>query len=356
MKTKSDILKRTLYILIPLAILAIGVIKLKKNKELTQSKVYQYDKKLAVNIQADTVQIDRVDARFSYSGTFEPNKETKISAEIQGKINEVLVDVGSFVNKGQALIQLDNSLLKLQLQTIELQIEGLEADVNRYSILAKADAIQGVQLEKAVIGLKSARVQMATLLVQIGKTTIRAPFGGLVTAKLSEEGAFAAPGVPLLQITDISKLKFTVNVPEQDLNLFKFNQKYSIRTDAYSNVSILGIATLIGSKANAGNSFPVQFTVHNTPDLKIKSGMFGKVNLGNSEQEIGIVIPASAIVGSSIKPQVYLVKIGKAALQDIAGLKKIQNEVLVSVGLKEGDIIVTNGFINLFDGANVAIK
>lgn len=356
MKTKSDILKRTLYILIPLAILAIGVIKLKKNKELTQSKVYQYDKKLAVNIQADTVQIDRVDARFSYSGTFEPNKETKISAEIQGKINEVLVDVGSFVNKGQALIQLDNSLLKLQLQTIELQIEGLEADVNRYSILAKADAIQGVQLEKAVIGLKSARVQMATLLVQIGKTTIRAPFGGLVTAKLSEEGAFAAPGVPLLQITDISKLKFTVNVPEQDLNLFKFNQKYSIRTDAYSNISILGIATLIGSKANAGNSFPVQFTVHNTPDLKIKSGMFGKVNLGNSEQEIGIVIPASAIVGSSIKPQVYLVKNGKAALQDIAGLKKIQNEVLVSVGLKEGDIIVTNGFINLFDGANVAIK
>lgn len=356
MKTKSDILKRTLYILIPLAILAIGVIKLKKNKELTQSKVYQYDKKLAVNIQADTVQIDRVDARFSYSGTFEPNKETKISAEIQGKINEVLVDVGSFVNKGQALIQLDNSLLKLQLQTIELQIEGLEADVNRYSILAKADAIQGVQLEKAVIGLKSARVQMATLLVQIGKTTIRAPFGGLVTAKLSEEGAFAAPGVPLLQITDISKLKFTVNVPEQDLNLFKFNQKYSIRTDAYSNISILGIATLIGSKANAGNSFPVQFTVHNTPDLKIKSGMFGKVDLGNSEQEIGIVIPASAIVGSSIKPQVYLVKNGKAALQDIAGLKKIQNEVLVSVGLKEGDIIVTNGFINLFDGANVAIK
>lgn len=356
MKTKSDILKRTLYILIPLAILAIGVIKLKKNKELTQSKVYQYDKKLAVNIQADTVQIERVDARFSYSGTFEPNKETKISAEIQGKINEVLVDVGSFVNKGQALIQLDNSLLKLQLQTIELQIEGLEADVNRYSILAKADAIQGVQLEKAVIGLKSARVQRATLLVQIGKTTIRAPFGGLVTAKLSEEGAFAAPGVPLLQITDISKLKFTVNVPEQDLNLFKFNQKYSIRTDAYSNVSIIGIATLIGSKANAGNSFPVQFTVHNTPDLKIKSGMFGKVNLGNSEQEIGIVIPASAIVGSSIKPQVYLVKNGKAALQDIAGLKKIQNEVLVSVGLKEGDIIVTNGFINLFDGANVAIK
>ena len=120
------------------------------------------------------------------------------------------------VNKGQTLIQLDNSLLKLQLQTIEVQIEGLEADVNRYTILAKADAIQGVQLEKAELGLKSAKVQKATLLEQISKTTIRAPFSGVVTAKLSEEGAFAAPGVPLLQITDITTLKFTVNVPEKD--------------------------------------------------------------------------------------------------------------------------------------------
>jgi membrane fusion protein (multidrug efflux system) len=89
------------------------VFKLKSNKEITQSKVYQYDKEQAINVQADTLQIENVNAEFSYSGTFEPNKETKISAELQGKINEVLVDVGSVVNKGQSLVLLDNSLLKL---------------------------------------------------------------------------------------------------------------------------------------------------------------------------------------------------------------------------------------------------
>jgi membrane fusion protein (multidrug efflux system) len=182
---------------------------LKTNKEITQSKVYQYDKEQAINVQVDTLQLENVNAEFSYSGTFEPNKETKISAELQGKINTILVDAGNVVSKGQTLIQLDNSLLKLQLQTIEVQIEGLEADVNRYTILAKSDAIQGVQLEKAELGLKSAKVQKATLLEQINKTTIKAPFNGVVTAKLSEEGAFAAPGVPLLQITDITTLKFT---------------------------------------------------------------------------------------------------------------------------------------------------
>lgn len=356
MKAKSSILKKVLYVIIPLAIIFIVVIKLKTNKEITQSKVYQFDKEQAINVQVDTLQLENVNAEFSYSGTFEPNKETKISAELQGKINTILVDAGSVVSKGQTLIQLDNSLLKLQLQTIEVQIEGLEADVNRYTILAKADAIQGVQLEKAELGLKSAKVQKATLLEQINKTTIKAPFNGVVTAKLSEEGAFAAPGVPLLQISDITTLKFTVNVPENELSQFKLNQSYSLSADAYSEILLTGKTTMIGSKANMGSSFPVQFMVNNTSGLKIKSGMFGKVLLKSETSAKGIIIPSSAIQGTENQPQVYIVKNDKALLQNITISNKIQNKAVVSSGLNEGDVIVTNGFINLFDGANVIVK
>ena len=356
MNSKTSILKKALYIIIPLILIAIIVIKLKNNKEITQSKVYQYDKEQVKYVQADTLQIKNVNTKISYSGTFEPNKETKISAEIQGKINDVLVDLGSYVKKGQSLIQLDNSLLKLQLQTIEVQIEGLVADINRYTILAKADAIQGVQLEKSILGLKSAKVQKASLMEQIKKTTIKAPFNGVVTSKLSEDGAFAAPGIPLLQISDITNLKFTVNVPENDLSQFKLNQNYFISADAYSEISLSGKATMIGSKANMGSSFTIQFSVNNTSDLKIKSGMFGKVDLKNDIQEKGIIISSSAIVGSENQPKVYLIKNGKAIIQNIVISKKIQNKSVVSSGLKTGDVIVTNGFINLFDGANVTVK
>ncbi len=356
MNTKSSILKKVLYVIIPLAIIAVMVVKLKSNKEITQNKIYEYDKEQAINVQVDTLHVENVNAKYSYSGTFEPNKETKISAELQGKINTLLVDVGSVVIKGQTLVLLDNSLLKLQVQTIDVQVEGLEADVKRFIILAKADAIQGVQLEKAELGLKSAKVQRAILLEQINKTSIKAPFQGVVTAKLSEEGAFAAPGVPLLQITDITNLKFTVNVPENDLRQFKLNHSYTITSDAYSEISFTGKVTMIGSKANMGSSFPIQFTLNNTSDLKIKSGMFGKVNLENASQEMGIIIPASAMVGTAIQPQVYLIKNGKSVMQNIAISKNIQNKVVVSSGLKEGDVIVTNGFINLYDGANIIVK
>jgi len=78
--------------------------------------------------------------------------------------------------------------------------------------------------------------------------------------------------------------------------------------------------------------------------------------LKNSSQEKGIIIPASAIVGTDTQPQVYLIKDGKSVLQNINVSKKIQNKAVVSNGLVVGDVIVTNGLINLFDGANVSVK
>lgn len=349
--------KKIMGIAFTLVIIGLMIFKLKSNKTKIEEKVYQFDKNEAINIQVDTLKIENIEYENSFTGTFEPFKETKISAETQGKINKLLVDVGSVVSKGQQLIELDNTLLKLQLQAASIQIESLEADVARYTILANADAIQGVQLEKTLNGLKAAQIQKATIQEQINKSYIKAPFNGIVTAKMTEEGAFAAPGVPLLQITNISTLKFTINVNEADLNQFVLNQNYSISIDALPEIKTNGKITMIGSKANIGSSFPIQFSINNTKDFLIKSGMFGRVLITNNQQtKKGISIPTSAIIGSSDKPQVYVVKNSNVVLQDINIVKKINNITIVSNGIAEGDIIVTNGFINLFDGANVKIK
>lgn len=349
-------MKKIIWIIAGVAIVGLVIFKLASNKKTTENRVYQYDKEKPISVSGDTIRLQNIVDAGNYTGTFEPNKETKISTDIQGKINGVLVDVGSHVSKGQTLIQLDNSLLKLQLQTVEVQIEGLEDDVKRYTILTEADAVQGVQLEKARLGLKSAKVQRATLLEQIGKTSVKAPFNGVVTAKLNEEGGFAAPGVPLLQITDISTLRFTVNVPENDLIQFQNNQTYKINADVFPDVSLSGKVSMIGSKANMGNSFPIQFQVANTKNLSIKSGMFGKVSLSETKQEQGILIPTSAIIEENEIVKVYLIKNGKAVMQAITTSKTIGNKTLVSSGLNENDIIVTNGFINLFDNANITTK
>ena len=332
MKNSTSLLKKILYITIPVVLLGLVVVRLKKNKELAKTNIVQFNKEAAIAVIADTVVLQEVQFPSTFSGTFEPNLETKLSAELQGKINAVFVDVGDFVQKGQPLIQLDNSLLKLQLEGIEVQIEGLELDVRRYTILTKADAIQGVQLEKTLLALKAAKIQKATLAEQIQKTNIKAPFSGVVTAKLTEQVAFAAPGLPLLQITDIAVLKFTINIPETDLALFQIGKSYTITPDVMQNELINGKMYMVGSKANAGNSYAIQFKINNT-DLSLKAGMFGKVIVKNNRSAKGIFIPSSAIIGSATNPQVYVVKNGKAIKQDVLIQSTLQNQVLLASGM-----------------------
>ena len=349
-------MKKFLYILIPVVLLVIVVGRLKSNKASSEERIYHYDRSQAVNVRADTLKESEVDGEYVFTGSFEANRETRLSSEVQGKVNAIYVDDGTFVVAGQPLLQLDNSLLKLQLESVEVQIQGLEDDVKRYSILLQADAVQGIQLEKAELGLKSAKVQRNSLLEQIRKTTVRSPFAGIVTAKLTEVGAFAAPGVPLIQVTDIAQLKFSINVPEADLKIFYPGISNDIVADAYPDLVLSGTVLMIGSKANIGNSYPVQFRVINTRDNRIKSGMFGKVVLKTMKKEKRVVIPASSIAGPATQPQVYLIRNGKANLHNINIERRVGNTAVVSDGLQEGDIIVTGGFINLFEGANVAVR
>lgn len=349
-------MKKFLYILIPVLLLVIVVGRLKSNKATSKERIYHYDRSQAVNVRADTLKEAEVDGEYAFTGSFEAYRETRVSAEVQGKVNAIYVDAGTFVGAGQPLLQLDNSLLKLQLESVDVQIQGLEDDVKRYTVLLQADAVQGIQLEKAELGLKSAKVQRNSLLEQIRKSTVRAPFAGIVTAKLTEVGAFAAPGAPLIQVTDIAQLKFTINVPEADLKIFYPGITNDIVADAYPDIALSGEVVMIGSKGNIGNSFPVQFRVDNTRDHRIKSGMFGRVVLKAGKKEKRVVIPASSIAGSAAQPQVYLIRNGKAALHSINIERRTGNTAVVSDGLQEGDIVVTGGFINLFDGANVVVK
>lgn len=340
-----------------LAVLTILIFfRLASNKQITKSNIYQYNTEKPITVSTDTIRLQIVTDTVTYTGTFEPNRETKIAAEIHGRINMMAVDAGSSVNMDQIIIQLDNSLLKLQLQAVQVQIDGLEDDVRRYTVLAEADAVQGVQLEKAKLGLKSAQVQKTILQEQINKTSIKAPFGGIVTAKLSEVGGFAASGLPLLQITDISSLRFTINIPENNLAQFQLYQSYPISADAFPDTNLTGKVVMIGSKANTGNSFPIQIQVNNTKRLDIKSGMFGKVKLSANKQEQGILIPSSAVVEENGSRKVYVVKEGKAMLKEIYISKYIGDNSLIKSGLIQGDKIVTNGFANLFNGANIVEK
>ena len=264
----------------------------------------------------------------------------------------VAVEVGQKVAANQVLVQQDVALLQLQLKAAEVQKGGLEADLKRYRILVENEAIQGIQLEKTELALAGLEVQLATLKEQIAKSSIRAPFGGIVTAKMTEAGDFAAPGKPLIQVTDLSRVKLTVQIPESGLNYFQSGSSQLVTINSLSK-EIPAQVTLVGSRGSIGNSFPVELTFENTPDQAVKAGMFGEVVVKNGENSGGMIIPSSALVGSEFEPQVYVIQDGKAKLRAIQIAKRVGDQLLLKSGIKPGDVVIVGGLVNVFEGANV---
>lgn len=356
MSTPSKTLRRVAIIL---ALTVVGfavLLVLYKNKSDADRQVYRQDNERAIQVKVYRVADEDLELSGSFTGMFDPNQESKISADVQGKVRMLHVDVGDRVGAGTTLVQLDNDLLKLQLQASDVQIEGLEADVKRFTVLAKAEAVQGVQLEKSALALQAARVQRSTVLEQIQRSSVKAPFSGIITAKFTEAGGFAAPGVPLLQITDIGKLRFTINVPESEVSFFRVGDTHRISLMAYPETSVEGRVIMVGSKANPGNSFPVQYLVQNFADLRIKAGMFGSVMIKKPITKTGLMIPATSVVTVNGESSVYVVSNGKARLTPITLGRQSNSRVAVESGLRPGDAIVTDGLLNVFNNANVRIQ
>ena len=346
-------MKKITGILILLALVAIVVIQLASNKSVSENRIYQYDKDQEILIDSKTIDGHAGKMSKEYTGTFKAAEEVKISAEMPGKIVHIYAHEGSNVKKGQTLIKLDDELFQLELRGINEKIADLEKDVNRYKVLTESDAIQGVQLEKTQLALSGAKIQRQAITEKISKTTLKAPFSGVITMKMTEVGSFAGPGMPLMELGNISELEFTINVTEEDMQFFNPNDIHTLTADSYPNLELEGKVIMIGSKGNMGNNFPIQFALKNTTGNKIKSNMFGKIVVSIDSNAASFLIPASAIVGSSIEPQVYILKDGKVKLKSIKTGQRYGNQMEVVNGLSNGDKIAVSGFINLFDGANV---
>ncbi|MCC6753148.1 MAG: efflux RND transporter periplasmic adaptor subunit [Saprospiraceae bacterium] len=345
--------KRSLLITLSLLLLVAAVVfRLVKNKRTVEEAVFRYDPDKPLLVPAETLRWSQVRDTLSFTGTFEAERETRLSAEIPGKVLRVLADVGTEVHKGQALIELDAGLLRLQLRSTEIQLEGLQADVSRYAVLASADAVQGVQLEKANLGLRTAQAQRSLLLEQIERMTIRAPFNAVVSAKLVETGNYAAPGVPMMQLTDISKLRFVMNVPERQLQYFRRDQIADLRCDA-CNWKGTGKVISIGSKSGPGNLFPVHFRADNTRDQMIKAGMFGKAFLPVGPEGRVLTVPSSAVLSENGEDAIYVIEQGKAVLRPVVIGRRVGQNAIVLRGLDAGEVMISGGFLDLYDGAAV---
>lgn len=336
-------------------LIVLTIVTLIGNRKKAAAKLYIHDVNASVLVETIKPELHTFDSQFSYLGTFEPYKQVMVSSEGQGKILTVKFEEGDYVKKGSVLAKLDDEMLKLQLQTIEVNLEGQRKDEQRYRILAEQNAAPDIQLEKVQLAIKGLEIQKAQILRQIKGCLIISPFNGFITKKMIDLGTVIGIGTPVAEITDISILKLAVNIPERDINKFREGQKVDVSADITPDQIRGGLIKVISPQADKLHNVKVLIEVKNNSN-EYKAGMFATATMANGTSHSALSIPRKTLIGSTKNPQVYLVKKGKAILTSFNSGTADGDYIEVFSGITENDKVVIKGQVNLKNNSNVKIK
>ena len=348
-------MKRIIPWIVIVALLALTVWKLASNKRTQEEQVYRFDRNAPVHVVVDTVRSIALSEGLRYSGTIEAVNEGKVMAEVPGRVVAVPVQEGQWVEKGMVIARLDGDLLRRQLNAAQVQVEGLEKDRKRYTVLAAEDAVQGVQLEKTELALQAARIQLGTLQEQVQRTEIPAPISGFIAQLFVDVGTVLNPSMPVAMISDDRALELAIAVPGPELDRFRKDQRVDVLASG-SGMRINGVVASVGSRGDMSHNFPVRIALVASDTKGIKPGMAATVRSVPVDAVASPVIPASAIIGSTLEPEVYVLQNGRAVRKRITTGAGNAEQVAVVNGLAVGDLVVTSGFINLSDGVSVKTK
>jgi RND family efflux transporter MFP subunit len=300
------------------------------------------------------VAYEDINLSLEYNGNVLPNAEVSIASETNGKVVSVGANLGDYVGKGKLLVQLDDRMRLANYKTAKANFEKLKKDLERYESLFAEKSVSENQIEQIRFQYTNAEAQLEIASKQLEETKIVAPFSGFIVAKMVEVGQVVSPGTPLMSIIDIGTVKVRIQVPERDIFKLKEGDVAEITSDFLPGEKYIGKIQSVGYKSDEAKTYPVEIAVKNPKNL-LKAGMFVRVRIPSAIRGRTLLIPREALVGSSVEPKVYVVENNIAKLRPVVIGNEYGKKLEVVSGLKEGELVVTEGIINLKDGTEVQI-
>jgi len=337
-----------------IAFLALIVLKLFANKRQSDSEINSiraYEQITPVTVtSASYIPLEETGME---TGVFEPYRKVSLVSETQGLVLQLKVKTGDKVRKGELLASIDKGLLEEQLRLAELNMQNAEEDLHRFESLVKSEAATDQQLDQVRLKYENAVNQVAVNREHLEHTRILAPMDGYIASRSVAQGSYISPGMPLLTISEQSRLLFVVQVAESSLSQIKPGQKVQVFPTSLADECLDGMVYELSVNSSISGRYPVSILVDNSSST-LKPGMTGQARFSLPERE-GIILPRKCILNSILDPSVYLVSGDSVIERKINARLLSETQVLVQDGLAEGEQVVLSGHINLVPGSKIRI-
>ncbi len=328
-----------------------------------------------------------------FSGTAQAKKEAVLSFKVSGTIENIPVKIGDRVSKGDLLARLDETDIRIDVETSQAGLKASQADVksaqtNVYTTRSNYDRIQKLyendnvslsefeqargNYETSLASLQAAKSRMTTETSklqaaknQLMYTRLTAPFTGIVNSIPVEENEEITPGSPVLTLSGAGNLEVSVSVSDLYIARIRTGMPCQVTFAPLQEPLFDGRVTEVSYGATDAPTYPVTVDIL-SQDTRLRPGMAAEVrfDLGKSEEQTGLYVPSDGMGEAQGKNFVFVIDRVQGKAQDNTGTIRKQTVdigpltekgFLVKSGLNAGELVATSGLQLLADKMTVKL-
>ena len=314
---------------------------------------------------------------FDYTATLTSQQDVIIYPKVSGTIIKQFFKPGDNVKAGDKLFLIDPEKYQASYDALEAAIgvananlKNAQTEFNRISNLYKKNAVSQKDYDAAVSALEiananllSARANAKNAKIDLGYTSITAPFDGVLGDNLADVGSLVvANSTRLVRLTKINPIEAHFYISDVDnLNRVKMQESSLwVQTNSGAVLKVgseefSGKVNFIDNVVNTNMGSVLAKAEFNNDEGKLLPGMFGHIKMDGFYQKDGFKIPQVALQQTDVKTYVLVVTDGKVASKDVKITYQTKDAAVVSEGLNENDKIIMNNFLKIGVGAPVEI-
>ncbi|MBW7875231.1 MAG: efflux RND transporter periplasmic adaptor subunit [Candidatus Cloacimonetes bacterium] len=268
--------------------------------------------------------LDQVSKSQEFTGIVDFSRSSAISSEREALVEEIFLEEGRLVKKGDILVRLNTDLLQVDRQAIEYQIAEVQAnlalkeiEVSRQKKLWEEKAVTRQDYDNVYFGAQALKAAESTLRsrlkrtdIELEKSLIRAPADGLILSRNVDVGQWVSLGGTVGRFASLSEVSVEVSLPEAILKFLRERDFVSVSIDALDVSTQAFLQTILPDGDLRSKTFRARFLIPWQDGML--QNMTAKVEIPTSYKSERVLVPRSALVQSPQGPMVYKVVDGAA--------------------------------------------
>lgn len=289
----------------------------------------------------------------SYVGSIESDMQMDLSFPTGGRLTALYVHNGQRVSRGTLLAKVDDTAAKSLHDASLAMLRQAEDGYERMKQVYDEGGVSEVRWMQMLTDLEKARQSEISSRKHLDDCSLYAPQDGIISMKDHHIGEEMAPLSPLCHLIDMKSLHVLFSVPEQEVEFIHEGECATASLPSAPDKTLQVRISDKGLLANPmGHTYKIKAHITSSEGAHLMVGQVAKVHLSSTAPQ-GLIVPSYCVQTMADGLTVWVVRDGKAYRTPIEVEVYVKNGVLVRSGLQPGDIIVTDGYQKLYEGAEV---